>query len=484
MDEHESEPQHDAEELARLVRFMTRPGRRFGLGLATYVSPSVGAAMRRSAIEQVREGGTRVGSVEFAALAGDVIGLLAHACEGVDVLFVTHLDPIAYDATEQGLEARVLMHLNLRRDELPDHIDARVVFWLVAEGYPQAAKLAWDLLMVANTRFEFVVEAEAEPEAEAEAEPTRPSWLIPPGEVRAEVLAKQAESFAASAGKSDAEVARAEAAASAGRLFASIDRFGEAIVWLRAAAEGFERLGDRQLDAAEQFRRLGQIARLSGDERLGDWALKRSLSILDTAPPHDATMRQRIETLGELLAGPDTISDDELIARWQSGDLRAGDIFARRHFHLLLSYFRGHGALHASQLAIQTIFQFDKQRNPKSRASDLYKIARALLKEKARPEPVSDGTLAMLAEAFDDPIWRIRSILDDLPIAEGDVIELYYFHQMDIGEIATFLGITAGVVQFRLAAAVRKLTKIYSQHHTDTVDIERVLLDIRNNNPP
>jgi RNA polymerase sigma-70 factor (ECF subfamily) len=480
--EQETDSEHDAQELARLVRFITRPGRRFGLGLATYVSPSVGEAMRQSAIERVREGGTRVGSVEFAALAGDVIGLLARACEGLDVLFVTNLDPIAYDTTDQGLETRVLMHLNLRRDELPDRIDVRVVFWLIAEGYPQAARLAWDLLMVANTRFEFVVEDEREPEPEPVEVPMRPSWLPPPGEIAAEVLARQAAHFA-DAANVGSPLARAEAAASAGRAFAAMDRFSDAIVWLRRAAEGFEQLGpDSLIDATQQYRRLAEIAGLLGDEFLKELAISRSLLLVESSDlTRDDLEREWIESsvLPRGRGSYETATDMELIRAWQKGDRKAGSEFIERHFAAIRSYFlRRVGSDYDDPLQ-DTFARFAKlivvgkiyQGHPRAA---LFSIARVVLVERLHKYPSSrdpDDNVYIDDIHPDADNAALEEALQNIPLDTADLLELRYVHDLSGTELAELFEVPEATIQSRLHTAMKKLQQAYRERSPGHAEI-------------
>lgn len=476
--ERETDSEHDAQELARLVRFMTRPGRRFGLGLATYVSPSVGEAMRQRAIERVREGGTRVGSVEFAALAGDVIGLLARACEGLDVLFVTDLDPIAYDATDQGLETRVLMHLNLRRDELPDRIDVRVVFWLIAEGYPQAARLAWDLLMVANTRFEFVVEGEREPEPEPVEVPMRPSWLPPPGEISEHVLAQQAARFA-DAANVGSPIARAEAAASAGRAFAAMDRFSDAIVWLRRAAEGFEQLGpDSLIDAAQQYRRLAEIAGLLGDEKLQEFATSRSLDLLESSGlTGESLEREWIESaaVSRERIPYATATDTELVHAWQRGDHRAGSTFLARHLAALASYFLRRTVAKHEDLIQDTLFLFtksiikDRAEHKHPRAA-LFSIARGVLMSHLRDLYRTSTGVDHADNVYIDDMYldtedpSLDEIFQDLtPLSVGDLLDLRYVYDLSDAELSEIFEIPEATIQARLHIALKRLQQAYRE---------------------
>lgn len=501
--ERETDSEHDAQELARLVRFITRPGRRFGLGLATYVSPSVGEAMRQRAIERVREGGTRVGSVEFAALAGDVIGLLARACEGLDVLFVTNLDPIAYDTTDQGLETRVLMHLNLRRDELPDRIDVRVVFWLIAEGYPQAARLAWDLLMVANTRFEFVVEDEREPEPEPVEVPMRPSWLPPPGEIAAEVLARQAAHFA-DAANVGSPLARAEAAASAGRAFAAMDRFSDAIVWLRRAAEGFEQLGpDSLIDAAQQYRRLGEIARLLGDDKLQEFATSRSLDLLESSGLDRENLEREWIESSLLSRGRDpryaAATDTELVRAWQQGNHMAGSAFVERHFAAIRSYFLMRApanyedhvqdtfslfsqlikacatadhwhwpAVPLSWIGDRHLFNELLDRGPREA---LFFIARRVLAthlSNQRPWSELEDDVTDMASLDPESVMQgrerielLRNALQNLRADVAELIELRYLHDLSNAELARLFAVSEPTIRIRLLAAREHLRREY-----------------------
>src|SRR5690606_29286650 len=103
----------DAEELDRLVRFMTRPGRRFGLALATYNEASVAEQVREQACARA---GVRTETV-IVAPGEHLVERLVEAAHERDVVFVIGLDAIAYDANERGPITRAVVELNIRRDE-------------------------------------------------------------------------------------------------------------------------------------------------------------------------------------------------------------------------------------------------------------------------------------------------------------------------------------------------------------------------------
>ncbi|NJK32137.1 MAG: caspase family protein [Deltaproteobacteria bacterium] len=163
---------HPADELERLVRFMTRKGRRFGLALATCADEALARDVREQVIRRATAAGQVVEIVGLWALESDAVAQLAGRSQHCDVVFVLGLDVIAYDIEDRSVEVRVLSELNIQRDDLPQHVRARVVFWISAVAYPKLARIAWDLLDVMVARFRF------DPAGERRRIPARRALLL------------------------------------------------------------------------------------------------------------------------------------------------------------------------------------------------------------------------------------------------------------------------------------------------------------------
>ncbi|MFV8752960.1 RNA polymerase sigma factor [Nannocystaceae bacterium ST9] len=488
MEPAESEIEHDAGELDRLVRFMTRPGRRFGLALATYASEAVAAEKRAIAETRSRDSGVRVGTATFADLASDVIGNLAAKSQALDVLFVIGIDPIAYDAEQDSIETRLMLSLNVRRDELPDRVDARIVFWLISEGYPQMAVLAWDLLVVMNTRFEFLEAREVAPEVPVDV-PIRPSWMVPLGEVDPAVIIRQAESLVAVSDTSSEE-ARAEVAASAGRLWASIDRFDEAIQWIGLAAKLFEQIGANDpshiLSAAIQFRRIAEIARLCGRTDLADESARKSIALLDRVGVHSSSRITSEQVRAASLLGEDpfpTESDEALLIRWKNGDRRAGNALYRRGFPSVRNYFRSRVPEAAEDLVQATFTRLSRfvQDTPSSQLENfraiLTGISASILRRHFRKPIRSDFIKSSDSETIyidslsavdlDPDIISLNSAIGHLDDDDQLLLEFTYRYSMSPSELATALGIPEPTARHKLQSAIRRLAKVFRPHARD-----------------
>jgi RNA polymerase sigma-70 factor, ECF subfamily len=72
-----------------------------------------------------------------------------------------------------------------------------------------------------------------------------------------------------------------------------------------------------------------------------------------------------------------------------------------------------------------------------------------------RSEPIRSGASERLDRTIDGA--RARSLLDDLPSGQREVLELGYFQGLSFSEIAAVLGIPVGTVKSRVSAAMLKL---------------------------
>jgi DNA-directed RNA polymerase specialized sigma24 family protein len=350
MDERESSAAHDAKELDRLVRFMTRKGRRFGLALATYVDEHLASEARAQAISRANAEGRKVATLELGEISDDALAQLAEASQSHDSLFLIGLNPIAYDAQTQAPETLSILNLNLQRDNLPTRVDARVVVWIVDEGYPRLAELAGDLLAVMSTRFRFVGEREIPALTDEPSVVPTPSWMVSTG-ADVERLEQQAASLAATAANAKDDVMRADAAASAGQLYAMSGSFEEAQRWLREAAEGLERVADESMDlqmalaAAVQWRRLAELLELRASTTEAIDAARRAVDLAERARAAGASVdaqRAWTQALGVVARltgeGSDEKVDDwELLRRWSTGHglerLSTGDRDLLERYH-------------------------------------------------------------------------------------------------------------------------------------------------------
>lgn len=176
----------DTRERKRLLGFMTRPGPRFGLATALFADARHAAAVREDLTAASREQGQRVGVLEFSFEDGErdlVAAIQAAGKANIEVLFVLNLELLVVDAAGVLRRTSAVANLNQRRDELPQLLDVRVVFWLPQEADRPLSEVAWDLCQMMLTTAEFSGEL-AFGELELEQEEELPAWMeaAPPQE--------------------------------------------------------------------------------------------------------------------------------------------------------------------------------------------------------------------------------------------------------------------------------------------------------------
>ncbi len=161
-------------------------------------------------------------------------------------------------------------------------------------------------------------------------------------------------------------------------------------------------------------------------------------------------------------------SDVELLQRWRAGDTTAANVLLRRHFAVVFRYFdrhvRGADVEDLTQRTFEACVEFrDRLRDDASLRAYLLGIARKqLLKhlERKRPRghevspsqaPLPDirtsptGVLARL-----DQQRLFLDALAPLPPEYREVLELFFWQDRSLADIAAALGIAIGTVKSRL----------------------------------
>ncbi len=468
----ESDEIHDARELDRLVRFMTRKGRSFGLALATYADAEIAKAQRAVARARADATGVRVTAIELCSGEDDLIARLAKAGATNDVVFLTGLDEIAFDRTGKAAQTLMLTKLNLRRDELPQLVDARIVVWIAAEAYPQLAKLAWDLLDVMLTRFEFRRESPPRPPQGSSSElELFPTWPAPPGQLQASGEA-QAASYARLAASSEDELTIADASASAGELYSSFGRLDLGKRWLEQAAGIYEQRakGDRHLVVAATRTRLqlAHVLAAEGDVETARAQARRALALVDDTLTQREAGPARMEHeharlscllalwhLGDPLttAGQES-GDDELLERWREGDSAAIRILFARHVEFVEAYLHlmAPELLGSEEIAGSVFVELLFAETPvEDVRATLFRTARVIASRFHTPLPPTTRSPS------------IQPTLEQLPPAAHDIIELHYVFGVPIEELAEMYGVVEATMHWRLASAARQLIETHAK---------------------
>jgi RNA polymerase sigma factor (sigma-70 family) len=173
------------------------------------------------------------------------------------------------------------------------------------------------------------------------------------------------------------------------------------------------------------------------------------------------------------MAEHDDVADAELLARWREGDDTAGNALVRRHFDLLFRFFRGRFDDGVPDLVQRTFLGAvkAKERVPDGVPFRAYLLGiahRQMLmawRSQRRHDAVFTGATASAAAqpapmsspshvaAQREEQRTLVAALRDLPIEHQVLVELFYWEDLGIDEIATILAVPSGTVKSRLHRA-------------------------------
>jgi RNA polymerase sigma factor (sigma-70 family) len=178
-------------------------------------------------------------------------------------------------------------------------------------------------------------------------------------------------------------------------------------------------------------------------------------------------------------------SDLKRMAAWRSGDDAAGEALVSAHYDSILRFFRTKAGDDADDLAQRTFLRCVEPSNAYEGRSTfrafLFGIARNVLLEYIR---------SCVRDRKVDPDFSVRSVLDlnprastvafvkaeqrqlvqalqQLPLDQQVALELYYWEELSVDEVAAALEISPGTVKSRLhrgRAALRELIENAPPH--------------------
>ncbi len=170
----------------------------------------------------------------------------------------------------------------------------------------------------------------------------------------------------------------------------------------------------------------------------------------------------------------DARDDAELLAAWQAGDQIAGRALVRSHTPTLHRFFASK-APDAIEDLVQGVFivaveSKDRFRGESSFRTYLLAIARRLLLKRYRKRMRGDKAMALeritaaavsgspsFVAAAREELRLLLSALRRIPIDHQIAIELYYWEDLAVSEIAGVLEIAPGTVKSRLSRAREQL---------------------------
>ena len=170
-----------------------------------------------------------------------------------------------------------------------------------------------------------------------------------------------------------------------------------------------------------------------------------------------------------------------LIRKMKQGDDAAFDTFVRKYYDDILKYCSYHcsDAEYAEDLTQETFANFfaklSDYRHKGKTKNYLYTIAGNLCKnyyKQQKPISIYEEQLSEMESASGNPEEKVTDkimlewALEQLPEEFRQVINLYYFQEMKLTEIASVLGIGLPLVKYRLKQARNRLQVLLGKEET------------------
>jgi RNA polymerase sigma-70 factor (ECF subfamily) len=168
---------------------------------------------------------------------------------------------------------------------------------------------------------------------------------------------------------------------------------------------------------------------------------------------------------------PDDIS---LLTRWRDGDNEAGQVLFERHFDAIYGFFETKCAADADELTQSTFLACmrarDQFRAESSFRTYLFTIARnelyRILRTRQRKDSKLDFELSSIAELVSTPGTRMArnqehrqllTALQHLPVEQQTLLELHYWEDMEIAQLAEVFDAPTATIRTRLHRARKAL---------------------------
>lgn len=166
---------------------------------------------------------------------------------------------------------------------------------------------------------------------------------------------------------------------------------------------------------------------------------------------------------------PDPADDLALLARWRAGDKAAGEELFTRHFDSLVAFFVTK-CPDADELVQRTLLACvnakDQFRAQSSFRTYLFAIARhelyQYLKRTRKDRERIDFEITSVAELVTTPATRLArraeqqrmvDTLRQLPVEQQTLLELYYWEDLEVSQLAEVFELTPNAVRVRLHRA-------------------------------
>ena len=169
--------------------------------------------------------------------------------------------------------------------------------------------------------------------------------------------------------------------------------------------------------------------------------------------------------------------DDELLARWCEGDVRAGDRLFERHSDSIIRFFRGMVRDGAEELVQETFTRVvaARERIHSDFRAYLFGVAwnvmRGHLRKLARDRKVDPASESMVnldpgpstLAARRREHRLLHEALRRLPTQHQAALQLHYWEGLKTREIAEIMGLSPSGMRTRLQTAKAQLERIYDE---------------------
>jgi RNA polymerase sigma factor (sigma-70 family) len=174
------------------------------------------------------------------------------------------------------------------------------------------------------------------------------------------------------------------------------------------------------------------------------------------------------------------VTDREQLALWVAGDVRAGNRLTTKYFDQIRGYFVRRVPEEYEELVQRSFLQLARAKvNYRGEASVrvfIYSLARNVLRDYLRTirrQPAFDPLTTSMREAWgrrpssvlaEQEHHRILlEALQEIPSADQDLLELYYWRDMTGPELAALFELPEGTVRSQLRAARKRLREKYEE---------------------
>ena len=174
------------------------------------------------------------------------------------------------------------------------------------------------------------------------------------------------------------------------------------------------------------------------------------------------------------------VSDTELLDRWRGGDARAGEKLATRYFMPIRAYFLNKAPAAHEDLVQEVFVRLSSKRDSYAGRSSfrvfLFGVARMVLLEYLRAKQKAARFDPMEHSVADTQGGRMSSLmargeshrllldaLRELPLADQEILELYYWQKLTAREIAEVQGLPEPTIRSRVRAALKRAGKSFDE---------------------